>query len=62
MKLISLTFENSKFEGLEINGNFLLGKNIHRTFSVKKMDYVWVKNQQCECEKKREGTNNFGAA
>ena len=29
------------------------------------MDYVWVKNQQCECEKKREvaeGTNNFGAA
>lgn len=53
MKLISLTFENSKFEGLEINGNFLLGKNIHRTFSVKKWITFGLKINSVNVKKKR---------
>lgn len=60
MKLISLTFENSKFEGLEINGNFLLGKNIHRTFSVKKWITFGSKINSVNVKKKEKAQTTSG--
>lgn len=46
--------KGSKFEGLEINENFLLGKNIHRTFSVKKWITFGLKINSVNVKKKEK--------
>ena len=65
VKLISLAFERLEIWRLRDKWKFLVGKNIHRTFSVKKWITFGSKINSVNVKKKREvaeGTNNFGAA